>query len=200
MNIKTKTLIGVTAFVVLIAVAVFAYERLLTDENAPDNLVLITEQDEIKSEPEEQYNQNETPRSIAPDFMVLDADNNEVRLSDFFGKPIVLNFWASWCPSCVAEMSAFESMYHEVGNEVHFVKVNLLDGVRETREGVETFMLELDLTFSVYFDTTGEAANAYRVRGIPITFFINAEGEMVAWVQGAADEQTLRNGIEMARE
>ena len=175
-NNKIKTFIGIGAFAVLIAIAVFAYDFLQTGENAP----------------------HETPQNPAPDFTILDAENNEVRLSDFFGKPIVLNFWTTWCPACVAELPVFENMYHEMGDEVHFLKVNLLDGTRETREDVDSFMAERNLTFSVYFDTTGEASDAYGVRGIPMTFFIDAEGQLVAGIQGPADEGALREGIEMA--
>ncbi|MBP3544577.1 MAG: TlpA family protein disulfide reductase, partial [Lachnospiraceae bacterium] len=69
----------------------------------------------------------------APDFTVIDAEGNEVKLSDMRGKPVVVNFWASWCGPCKMEMPEFEEVYKELGDEVHFMMVNLTDGWQETQ-------------------------------------------------------------------
>jgi len=140
----------------------------------------------------------ERERLRAPDFTMLDIYSNELQFYDFLGKPIVLNFWATWCPNCVAEMPYFEKLYNKMGDEVHFVKVNLLDGDRETRGRVNTFMATYGYTFPLFFDATGEASGVYGVRSIPLTFFIDAEGYLVAMTQGQIGEAQLRQGIELA--
>lgn len=126
------------------------------------------------------------------DFTVYDMEGNEVRLSDFFGKPIVVNFWATWCGYCVQEFPHFQTAYAEHGEDVVFMMVNLTDGSYETRETVETFLTKnSDYTFPVYLDTDGAAANIYRVSAIPMTLFISAEGELVKKVSGAMSESAL---------
>ena len=142
--------------------------------------------------------ENEEPQPQAPDFTMHDMYGNEVRLSDFFGKPIVLNFWTTWCPACIVEMPYFEWLYEELGSEIHILKVNLPNETRgETRERVEQFIADNEHGFPVYFDT-GEGAMVYGVRGIPVTFFIDAGGYAVAQAQGPVNEDTLRRGLELA--
>ena len=65
------------------------------------------------------------PQDVAPDFTVTDADGNAVKLSDFRGKGVVLNFWASWCGPCKSEMPHFQTAYEQYGDEVHFLMVNM---------------------------------------------------------------------------
>ena len=158
------------------------------------------EDDDTQATEEDNPQEDEKGEPIpqAPDFAMYDMYGNEVRLSDFFGKPIVLNFWTTWCPGCVVEMPHFERLYEELGSEIHIIKVNLPDDTRgETRERVEQFVADNNYSFPIYFDT-GEGAMAYGVRSIPVTFFIDADGYAVAMAQGPVDEDTLRRGLEMA--
>jgi len=159
-----------------------------------------TEDDEPQQPDDDNYHQPEYEEPIpqAPDFAMYDMYGNEVRLSDFFGKPIVLNFWTTWCPACVTEMPHFEWLHDELGDEIHILKVNLPDDNRgETRERVEQFITDNSYTFPIYFDT-GEGAMVYGVRGIPVTFFIDADGYAAAMAQGPVDEDSLRRGLELA--
>lgn len=128
---------------------------------------------------------------LASDFTVYDMDGNAVALSDFFGKPIVVNFWATWCGPCKSELPAFDTMYTKYKDEVHFLMVNLTDGSRETTESVTAFVKDGGYTFPVYFDTSMEAAYTYRVSSIPMTLFINADGQPVHTQIGAMSEETL---------
>ena len=89
----------------------------------------------------------------APDFTVYDFQGNEVSLSDFRGKPVVLNFWASWCGPCKREMPDFESIYQELGEDVEFMMVNVTDGSRETRDSAAEFIAGEGYTFPVYYDS-----------------------------------------------
>lgn len=76
-------------------------------------------------------------KNTAPDFPVLDADGNIVRLSDMFGKPVVINFWATWCPPCKRELPDFDRLCREYGDRVVFMMVNLTDGRRDTVDGTK---------------------------------------------------------------
>jgi thiol-disulfide isomerase/thioredoxin len=136
-------------------------------------------------------------RILAPDFSMLDTNGGTVTLSQHFGKPLVLNFWASWCPPCKAEMPDFEIVYQEMGEDVTFLMVNLTDP-REPIATAQKFIEQEGYTFPVYFDTEGEAVLAYSIRSIPTTLFIDREGYIVTGAQGAISERALRMGIEMA--
>ena len=136
----------------------------------------------------------------APDFTVYDREGNTVRLSDFRGKPVVLNFWASWCGPCKKEMPDFEEIYKEYGEDVHFVMVNLTDGAQETMKTATTFLDSSGYTFPVYYDKDTDAAYTYQVYGIPVTYFINAEGHLIAQGSSALDAETIKRGIEMILE
>ena len=135
--------------------------------------------------------------NTAPDFTVLDGEGKEVKLSDFFGKPIVLNFWASWCPPCKAELPDFEDAYKKYDGEVVFLMVNMTDNRMETVEVAKDFIKTYGYDFPVYFDVSYEAAMVYGVRSIPQTYFINAEGEAVATATGMISAAQLEQGIGM---
>ena len=150
---------------------------------------------EDKAESEEEAAQAELV--MAPDFTVYDQEGNAVSLSDFVGKPTIVNFWASWCGPCQKEMPDFEEKYKELGGEVNFLMVNMTDGSRETVEKAKKFIEDAGYSFPVYYDTDLDAAYTYGVNSIPATYFIDAEGHAVARGQGAIDADTLQYGIDM---
>ena len=133
----------------------------------------------------------------ALDFTVQDWEGNMVKLSDFFGKPIVLNFWASWCPPCKAELPDFDDACKKYDGEVVFLMVNMTDNQMETVEVAKDFIKTYGYDFPVYFDVSYEAAMVYGVRSIPQTYFINAEGEAVATATGMISASQLEQGIGM---
>lgn len=133
----------------------------------------------------------------APDFIVYDADGNAVQLSDYVGKPVVLNFWASWCSPCKNEMPDFNKKYLELGDEVQFLMINLTDGNTETISSASAFIAEKGYAFPVFYDTESDAASAYGVSSIPTTYFIDAEGYAVAHAIGSISEDLLQKGIDI---
>ena len=133
----------------------------------------------------------------APDFTVYDKEGNEVHLSDFVGKPIVLNFWASWCSPCKSEMPDFNQAYLDYGEEVQFLMVNMTDGSRETVESASAFIEEQGYEFPVFYDTDYDAALTCGAYALPTTYFIDAEGYGVAWAQSALSAENLQKGLDM---
>ena len=134
-------------------------------------------------------------KNTAPDFTVLDANGKRIHLSDNFGKPIVINFWATWCPPCKRELPDFDKLCKEYGDKVVFMMVNLTDGRRDTVDGTKSFVSKNGYTFPVYFDTEYNGADAYNVSSIPQTTFIDANGNVYTTRIGAMNEPVLRSYI-----
>ena len=189
MSQKTKTILGLAAFAGLLVGAVLAYNA-LSKRVPPD-----ADPPRTQAQGEQSSQANQSSQNAAPDFTVTDEAGSAVRLSDFRGKPVVLNFWASWCPPCRKEMPDFDKAHRELGGEVMFMMVNCGD---DAPDGMR-FVQDLGYGFPVYFDTQDEGTTAYGVTGIPATFFINAEGSIVSNKVGSLSEAALRAGIEGIR-
>lgn len=190
MNKKKKLLIILIAFAILLGGAYVLYTQLGKK----------LESEQMASQGTQAVGDGEEEKTFAPDFTVYDIEGNEVQLSDYFGKPIVLNFWASWCGPCQMEMPDFQEKYLELGEEVHFLMINMTDGSRETKETASGFIEEQGYTFPVFYDTETNAAAAYGAYSLPTTYFIDAEGYAVAQAKGAIDGETLQRGIDMISE
>ncbi|MBQ7688547.1 MAG: TlpA family protein disulfide reductase [Clostridia bacterium] len=137
--------------------------------------------------------QDKTPLS---DFTVYDADHNEFASANLKGKPAVINFWATWCPPCCAELPDFNSAYEQYGNDVQFVMVNLTDGERETEAGVRAFLEENGYTFPVYYDLRADASYAYAVNSIPFSVFVDQDGNVYTTHLGMLSASELYSTIE----
>lgn len=168
--------------VILIGVAVWAYGSLSDNYTPPAQTTAEAEKTTV----------GETKEAvITTDFTVTDKDGNTVSLSDFFGKPIVVNFWATWCSPCTSEMPHFEEAYAEYGDEVQFLMVN----VGDSYEDAYKFVKGKGYTFPVYHDSTYSASYAYMVSSIPMTLFINESGELVTSQIGMMNKSTLVGNI-----
>jgi len=200
MQKKSSLLILVLVFALLIGGAAIAYHR-LGAENQPQQLAPVPSAPEKPPEVEvtDEPGETEAVEEVqpAPDFTVYDKDGNPVTLSDFRGKPVVLNFWASWCPPCKAEMPDFQAAWEAYGDRVHFLMVNMTDGAQETRSSADAFLASVGYTFPVYYDEDMSAASVYAVYSIPTTYFIGAAGEAVAYASGAINAATLQTGLNM---
>ena len=185
-----KLLIWVLAFAVVIVGAAVLYNRF----SGEVNLGGIATTPQVVEDP---TGATEEKGSEAPDFTVYDQEGNAHKLSDFRGKPVLLNFWASWCGPCQMEMPDFQKFYESHGDKVHFIIVNLTDGQQETVETASTFVAEKGYTFPVYYDTDIDAAAKYGVSAVPVSYFIDAEGYFTAWAQGALSADMLQQGMDL---
>lgn len=150
-------------------------------------------------ETEKTSEETENNKVAAPDFTVLDENGNKVKLSDFKGQPVVLNFWATWCYYCKVEMPDFE-LARENYPGVKFLMVNATDGVRETVEKAKKYVSDKGFGFDIYFDTESQAQTAYGISGYPTTVLIDKDGYVVGMAPGMIDYETLVKGINMILE
>ena len=183
-----NTLLLLLGLLVVLGGAYVLYGRLSSE----------VETEPIMQEAQEAGEAGETEDRVqAPDFTVYDADGSEVHLSDYAGKPVVLNFWASWCGPCKSEMPDFDTAYQELGEEIQFLMINMTDGSRETVETASAYVTEQGYSFPVFYDTDSDAALVYGAYSLPTTYFIDAEGYAVARGVGALSAEALQQGIDM---
>ena len=196
---KKALLALVLAFAALIIGASFLYQSLADQNPAQQQLATMPVQTTAPAAAETTPNTTGEAEAVIPaiDFTVYDADGNAVKLSDFYGKPIVLNFWASWCGPCRSEMPDFQKACTDLEGKVQFLMINMTDGSRETLDTAKAFLSDSGYTFPVFFDTDVDAAVKYSVYALPTTFFINAEGHLVAYAERALSADLLQTGIDM---
>ncbi len=127
-------------------------------------------------------------QNAAPDFTLPQLGGGSLTLSDFRGKPTIINFWATWCPPCRRELPALQAVYSARSDEIGFIAVDVKEGVGM----VEAFVKELGLTFPIALDEDGSISNiAYEVRGLPTTIFVDANGVVAARHIGPLDEALI---------
>ena len=127
---------------------------------------------------------------------IENLQGEKVTLKDLNDKPIVLNFWASWCPPCKAELGDFEEAYKEYKDKINFVMVDLVGSNNETKEKALAHIEEMGYTFPVYFDVRGEGSYYYRLESIPRTYFINSDGYIEYKVEQMISASGLEFGIQ----
>lgn len=186
MNEKKKMGVVIVSLVVVVAVSVLLYSMYKDrvdpvtgkwNPTASNAVVTIGDANEL-----------------APDFTMEDADGKAVKLSDFKGKPVILNFWASSCSYCKAEMPYFQSAYQKYGDSAQFVMLNVVNSERSSNDG-RNFIQESTYTFPVFYETAGKAMGLYGLRGLPATIFIDSDGKIVQKAVGAITQPRLTNAI-----
>ena len=140
--------------------------------------------------------ENSQPQDKAPDFTLYDQYGNEHTLSDYKGKTVFLNFWATWCPPCKEEMPYIEEIYKEYGlnkEEVVILGVaapNL--GKEGSKEDIKEFLKLNNYTFPVVFDEAGEVMYQYYISAFPSTFIIDKNGFVNQYIPGSIDKNTMK--------
>lgn len=134
--------------------------------------------------------------NLAPDFNLTDLDGNQVRLNDLKGSVVFINFWASWCPSCRAEMPSIEAVHQKYKSQN--VKVIGID-YRETASAVRQFAEENNYTVTFVLDKTGLVAYQYQISTFPTSFFIDTKGIIRAVKVGPMSQSNMEYYLALAR-
>lgn len=174
-----KVIIYTVVFILFMILAVWGYNYL--KEEYPEG--------------ETGENSKEEVLVKASDFKMLNSKGEEVKLSDFYGKPVIVNFWETWCSPCKMELPSFNKLYLQYGDKINFVMVNLTDGYKGDTGAVKDFVSSNKYDFPLYFDIDSSAAIAYSIYSIPQTLFIDENGNIVKSVIGMMSEETLSNYI-----
>ncbi|WP_435925618.1 TlpA family protein disulfide reductase [Paenibacillus sp. DYY-L-2] len=133
----------------------------------------------------------------APDFQATNTLGEKIALSDFRGKSVVINFWASWCGPCVNEMPLINRVFQDSDSDVETLFVN----VGESKGTVNEFLTQQQFDFPVIIDATGKISGMYAVTGLPVTYILDKEGKVAHSIIGEiSSEDQLYNYLENAKE
>lgn len=171
----------------------------VNENNGATHTENATNSEEAETKEETQEEQ----KLLAIDFELYDQYGNLHRLSDYRGKVVFLNFWATWCPPCVGEMPYIEEIYKEYGaNEEDVVILGVAQpnlGQEGSKESITTFLEEEGYTFPVVFDVNYKQMYTYGLNSFPSTLIIDKEGYINLYVPGAMNKQTMQQIIEAAK-
>ncbi len=176
------------------------------NDQSQENQIEITEDEGTENNEESKSVNEENPEikegifvgDRAPDFTILDREGNEISLSNFKGKPIFLNFWASWCPPCVEEMPYIQNIYNTYKDkDVVVLAINVTAAEKNGEKDTNEFLEKNNYTFPVLLDIEGEAASTYGIRYFPTSYFIDENGIIVNTVVGGMTKEKITDNIEM---
>jgi peroxiredoxin len=132
------------------------------------------------------------------DFELQTIEGKTVKLSDYRGKNVILNFWAYWCPPCKEEIPTLQKFYNE--REENFVLLTVSPIERDSDlEKIKSFAQQHNMTFPILIDSKGTVSNQYRILTIPTTFFINPNGDIVHKYIGPLSNEQLHTIIHQMR-
>ena len=162
---------------------------------------------EDASEDKEENKEEESKETVVPaiDFTLKDQFGNEHTLSDYKGKTVFLNFWATWCGPCRSEMPDIQKLYEtyetEGDNAVIILGVAAPGlGQEKDEAGIKAFLDESGYTYPTLMDTTGDLFSEYGISSFPTTFMIDREGNVFGYVSGALNDDMMKNIIEQTLE
>jgi peroxiredoxin len=124
----------------------------------------------------------------ALDFTLPDIDGNEIALSSLVGKPVIINFWATWCPPCRLEMPEMQEAYEAYQDQGLVI---LVVNQQEQEEDIRAFFDEMGFTYTPLMDTNGDVGRAYGVVGLPSTFFVDRAGTISAVHRGMLSREQI---------
>ncbi len=182
---KNKSLIIIGALLVAVMVLAVALYPTLSERASE---VLETTTTEETKKPDSSYRKY-------TDVTVYDKDLNEVKLSDFEGKPVIINFWATWCGYCLHEMPDFEAAFKEHGDEIQFLIINTDDGITKG----EKYLTENGYTLPALYDLKYNAYKTYNLSSLPRTIAIDADGNIRYNRAGMIDAAKLQSIIDTVK-
>ena len=141
-----------------------------------------------EAQPSDSTTVDDVSQGPAPGFTLVDLDGNQISLGDFAGQPVVINFWATWCPPCQDEMPLLARAYEREDGQVVFLSIS----INEPEPAVRRFAEKNDISFVVLLDEGGKVASEYQVNSIPVTFFVNRDGQVVMRYLGRSPRTGLR--------
>lgn len=163
----------------------------------------VKEEQNEKEKVDESAEEQKAESGLTPaiDFTLTDQYGNTHKLSDYKGKTVFLNFWATWCSPCRAEMPAIQKLYESAETEGENALVILGVaapnwGKEKSEEGIKEFLEENGYTYPVLMDPTGEVFMSYGINAFPTTFMITREGEVFGYANGQLNEETMKSIIE----
>ena len=186
----TKKLFGLIIITILIAIMIAGFVK----KNVDTEESFSSEQrgvDLVDRSTEEGLTQGD----VAPDFTLTTLDGKKVQLSDLKGKKVIVNFWATWCPPCKAEMPHMQNFYDEFSKDenVEILAVNLTNG--DKVESVQNFVKDYGLTFPIPMDEEGMVGQTYQAITIPTSYMIDTKGRIQNKIVGPMDENMIKEFV-----
>ncbi|PIC63693.1 thiol-disulfide oxidoreductase [Sporosarcina sp. P13] len=138
---------------------------------------------------------------LAPDFELTTLDGKTAKLSDYRGKMVLLNFWASWCPPCRSEMPHMETYYkeHSELENVEILAVNMTKTEKNKEQSAKDFVEEYQLTFPILLDKKSDVMKMYQVKVYPTTYIINEEGVITDKAMFPLDDKLLKELLDNSK-
>lgn len=130
----------------------------------------------------------------APDFNFTYLDGTQSNLAKLQGKPVFLNFWATWCPPCVGEMPHFETLYPKYKDKITFIAVSVDDNAADAKQ----FVVQRNFSFPVAHADAQDIMQKYNIPGIPASYLLDADGKIIVSVIGAMNQQTLEKFLQQS--
>ncbi|MEW4282320.1 TlpA disulfide reductase family protein [Priestia koreensis] len=135
---------------------------------------------------------------LAPNFDLRTIQGKSAQLDDYEGKPVLINFWATWCPPCRAEMPEIEEFYGKYKNDVVVLGINLTQ-TEASIDGVKAFVNEYNATFPVLLDEEMNVSTLYKVQGYPTSYFVDGKGIIRQKIVGAMSYDYMVNQLKEMR-
>ncbi len=131
----------------------------------------------IKNQNKENTGNLNSEKIFVPDFRFTDEEGNTLNFNDFKGKPIVINFWGTWCKFCVMEMGDFNNLVEDYKDDVNFIFLHVANNPKTTNESVLEFLNEKDFdNIKTYFDSLAEGTYMFGINSFPTTIYIDKDG------------------------
>lgn len=195
---------GINSYIASVTNTSSSEKQTENNNSAENNITYQTPNPEITPAPTKKPKKN---TSLAPDFELTDQYGQTHKLSDYKGKIVFINFWATWCGYCKEEMPDIEKLYHEYGENSQDVIILGAANPRSekypnnsdvSQEEIQEFLDEYNLTFPVLMDKTGDVFKSYSIMSLPTTFIINRDGSVFGYIPGAMSADNMKDAISKA--